>query len=194
VARGFNEHEKEVIGKKLLESAQKYASTIGMRKTSLDQITADAGISKPMFYKFYETKEHLFLKVIEDWHHELIQTSLSIIRERTELPMKERLVQCIMNTIRYMDKRSMTQLLAEDVPYINRKIPDAVQAHYVDHESILQPVIRAAGVRFKVDFELVSALIHTLIWTAASKEEIGPRYYDAAELLARATIEYVVEE
>ena len=194
MARGFNEHEKEVIGKKLVESAQKYAATIGMRKTSLDQITADAGISKPMFYKFYETKEHLFLKVIEDWHHELIQTSLSIIRDRTDIPVKERLVQCIMNTLRYMDKRSMTQLLAEDVPYITRKIPDAVQAHNVDHESLLQPVIEASGVRFKVDFELVSALIHTLIWTMASKEEVGPRYYDAAELLARATIEFIVEE
>lgn len=194
MAKSFSEHERGVINKALIDSAQKHASRNGMRATSLDQLTADAGISKSAFYIFYETKEHLFLKVIEMWHAELIEQCVAIVQERTELPVKERLVQCLMYTLTFMDERSMIRFLSEDALYIARKIPEAIQKHYNRHDEILLPVIEAANIRFKVDFHIVSAMIHTLLYTLSNKDGVGDNYYEAIEHIIRATIEaYILD-
>lgn len=57
----FNENEIKFIKLKLIESAQECLSKYGVRKTTVDQITEMSGISKGSFYKFYPSKEILFL-------------------------------------------------------------------------------------------------------------------------------------
>lgn len=41
---------------------------VGMRQTTVDQLVEAAGISKGAFYKFYSSKEMLFLDLLEDLH------------------------------------------------------------------------------------------------------------------------------
>jgi AcrR family transcriptional regulator len=184
----------EAIRKKLKTEAEKFAITTGMDKTSLDKIVAAAGISKPTFYRLFESKEHLFLELTNDWHREMVDVALSIIQDRTELSMKERLVQCFMHTLRYMDQRSMSKLLTEDIPQLYRKIPGSFDESFKQQEALLLPIMKTPGIRFKVDFEIVSALVCTITWTLAGKDDIGPRYFDAAELLIRSFIGDIVED
>ena len=57
MAQPFSPQQRDAIREKLKESARKYAVSTGVKKTSLDMLTADAGISKSSFYKFYDSKE-----------------------------------------------------------------------------------------------------------------------------------------
>ena len=63
--KGFTEHEKELIRKRLLEQGYKQFSAYGLKKTNVEELAEASGISKGAFYLFYESKEALFMDVIE---------------------------------------------------------------------------------------------------------------------------------
>lgn len=65
MTRSFSEQEKEDIRKRLLDLGLKHFSTYGFKKTNVDEIARAAGISKGAFYRFYESKEMLFMDVME---------------------------------------------------------------------------------------------------------------------------------
>ena len=61
---GFSEREKERITSRLLESGQALFTARGLRKTSLDDLVAPAGIAKSSFYVFFDSKEDLYLELM----------------------------------------------------------------------------------------------------------------------------------
>ena len=66
----FTEQKNAMIRKDLLDEALRCAVTIGMRKTSVEQLTEAVGIAKGSFYKFFPSKELLFFAVLENIHAE----------------------------------------------------------------------------------------------------------------------------
>jgi AcrR family transcriptional regulator len=52
---------------KILESAIKLFSNRGFNASSVDDICADAGISKGAFYHHFESKQALFLALLDNW-------------------------------------------------------------------------------------------------------------------------------
>ena len=67
----FTDYETEQLRKALLKETRHCAVTLGMKKTSVEQLTKAVGIAKGSFYKFYESKEMLFFAVLENVHSEL---------------------------------------------------------------------------------------------------------------------------
>ena len=63
--KAFTVDEKELISKRLLEQGYKQFSTYGLKKTSIEGLAVAAGISKASFYVFYESKESLFMDIVE---------------------------------------------------------------------------------------------------------------------------------
>jgi len=49
---------------RILKAGEKHFKKYGFRKSSIGEICADAGISKPTFYKYFDKKETLFFAVI----------------------------------------------------------------------------------------------------------------------------------
>ena len=64
----FTDEQNEQIRNDLIRAARRCGITIGMRKTSVEQLTEAVGISKGSFYKFFDSKELLFFAVLEDIH------------------------------------------------------------------------------------------------------------------------------
>jgi len=50
--------------KRILQAGEKHFKRYGFRKSSIGDICADAGISKPTFYKYFDKKETLFFAVL----------------------------------------------------------------------------------------------------------------------------------
>ena len=61
----FSAEENAAIRETLLREARHCAVTLGLRKTSVEQLTEAAGISKGLFYKYFASKELLFFEVLE---------------------------------------------------------------------------------------------------------------------------------
>ena len=84
----FTDYETEQLRKALLKETRRCAVTLGMKKTSVDQLTKAVGIAKGSFYKFYESKEMLFFAVLEGVHSELYNVADRALsaRQRRFLP------------------------------------------------------------------------------------------------------------
>jgi AcrR family transcriptional regulator len=56
--------EKARIRRLLLENGQRLFTTQGLRKTSLEELVAPAGVAKSTFYVFFDSKEALYLELM----------------------------------------------------------------------------------------------------------------------------------
>ena len=91
----FTDEQNEQIRNDLIRAARRCGITIGMRKTSVEQLTETVGISKGSFYKFFDSKELLFFAVLEDIHTECfaaaqksLQPAMDLSRDKNAEEMK----------------------------------------------------------------------------------------------------------
>ncbi|MBE3000679.1 TetR/AcrR family transcriptional regulator [Nocardiopsis sp. HNM0947] len=61
----FTQKERERVTGILLETGLRLFTTQGLRKTSLAELVAPAGIAKSSFYAFFDSKEALYLTLME---------------------------------------------------------------------------------------------------------------------------------
>ena len=92
----FTDFETEQLRKALLKETRHCAVTLGMKKTSVDQLTKAVGIAKGSFYKFYESKEMLFFTVLEGIHSELYGVADRALSENAGLPAAERAAKAVL--------------------------------------------------------------------------------------------------
>ena len=55
----FSEEQNEILRRDLICEARRCGVSIGMRKTSVEQLADAVGISKGSFYKFFPTRVYL---------------------------------------------------------------------------------------------------------------------------------------
>jgi AcrR family transcriptional regulator len=75
--KAFTEQEKDWIRTRLVEQGYELFATYGLKKTNIEELTQASGISKGAFYLFYESKEALFMDVVElaeqRFRHEILE-------------------------------------------------------------------------------------------------------------------------
>lgn len=75
-----------------MESAIRLFSSMGYNKASVDDICAEAGISKGAFYHHFKSKQELFLALLDDWLHAIdsaIEASKDLSAPETFMRMTE---------------------------------------------------------------------------------------------------------
>jgi AcrR family transcriptional regulator len=66
VPRGFSTQDRDRIRHALLDAGRSLFTDQGLRKTSLEELVAPAGIVKSTFYQFFDSKEALYLQLMLD--------------------------------------------------------------------------------------------------------------------------------
>ncbi len=79
--KGFTKEEKKVITKKLMEECKLNWQKFGYKKTSIDILCQNIGISKGSFYNFFDSKEALFYHVIKETQKHLYEIIEEIISQ-----------------------------------------------------------------------------------------------------------------
>lgn len=182
----FTEQEKEKIRTALKESARRCASTLGMRKTTVDQLAESAGISKGAFYSFYETKEHLFFEVLENWHSELYDAAWKMWLKRADLPHPDRVAEALLEACRVMESNSMMGFFENDLPALLRKMPaDDLKRHYHSDTVHIGELVKRSGVRLKVSPDVFSAAVRGLMLTLTHRSQIGEAYPQTLRILVK---------
>ncbi len=70
---------KEAIRKYILEKAKQILSKKGFKNTTMDEIAEVSDISKPTLYKYFSSKEELFIQVLTEINSEVDKIVLGII-------------------------------------------------------------------------------------------------------------------
>ena len=76
---GFSDEERARIREDLIQTGRELMIRYGPKKTTITDITEAVGISKPMFYRFFDSKSNLYLEILRresDDLHETIRDAL----------------------------------------------------------------------------------------------------------------------
>lgn len=180
----FSEQENVLIKDQLRESAYAHAMKYGVRKTSVDQLADEAGISKGTFYKFYPSKEMVFLEVLAMVRERLFETARKTFDEFPELEPADRIAKAVIEICLHADDKGIIDFVENDAVYIMRRVPGDIASRFItDDVANINALMQYAGLEMDVDMDLTVATVHSLLLLMQHKEVIGARYEDVLEIL-----------
>ena len=188
MAQPFTAAQRDEIRRRLFDSACRYALETGVRKTSLDALTADAGISKSSFYKFFESKEQLFLAVASSWEKAVLERGAKALEASREMPNKARAAAFVYAVFEAIHRQGMVRFMREDLPYLNAFAPQgAAREHCMDSADMIFSQLRSAQITFTAPDEVVCSVIKLLYLSILNIGDLGSAFFPALrELVASA--------
>lgn len=180
----FTEKQNEMIRNDLIKEAKKCAVSVGMRKTSVDQLTEAVGISKGSFYKFFDSKELLFFTVLEDIHSECFNVAEKSLKNSVSLPRVERAAEAILAVSLRLSKTKAFVFIENDLDYLLRMLPEDVKkAHYHGDDTHIQTILKENELISKEKMPLASATIRAIFLTIPHQGQIGTHYPEVLKTL-----------
>ena len=182
----FTDYETEQLRKALLKETRHCAVTLGMKKTSVEQLTKAVGIAKGSFYKFYESKEMLFFAVLEWIYSELYGVADRALSEADGLSSSQRAAKAVLAVCRRLSDTGDMVFIENDAQLLLQRLPEDVKnVHYHDDETHIRALLDGGGLQPKGGIALAAAAIRGLILTVSHQEQIGALYPQVLELLVR---------
>ena len=180
----FTDEQNEQIRNDLIREAQRCGITIGMRKTSVEQLTEAVGISKGSFYKFFDSKELLFFAVLEDIHTECFVAAQKSLQENAAIDPASRTAAAILAACRWLSETKAFVFIENDAEFLLHRLPEEVKtAHYHDDETHIRQLLEKYDLVPNRGISLAAATVRGLILTVSHKEQIGELYPQVLEAL-----------
>ena len=180
----FTDYETEQLRKALLKETRHCAVTLGMKKTSVEQLTKAVGIAKGSFYKFYESKEMAFFAVLESIHSELYGVADQALHRNGGLPTSERSAEAVLAVCRRLSDTGDMVFIEHDAKLLLQRLPEGIKKeHYHDDETHIRLLLEKYGLVPKRGISLAAATVRGLILTVSHKEQIGGLYPQVLETL-----------
>jgi AcrR family transcriptional regulator len=180
--RAFTEHEKELIGKRLLGQGYKLFSAYGLKKTNVEELAEAAGISKGAFYIFYESKEALFMDVVELAEDRFRQEVLATVDLPGPSP-RARLFAVLKKAFTLLKTMPILQsLTGSDYDLLYRRVSaERFQEHLANDRVFIQELVtrcQNVGIPIQARAEEISGLLYALVLTILHEEDFGPNTFD----------------
>lgn len=124
MSRGFSGREKEIIRDELINAGREFFGKYGLRKTSIEDLTKAVGIAQGSFYTFFDSKEELYLEVINSEGEAIKENFLKQEKDIKHLTREDfktffKKILHVVNTNPIIKQI----FLEEDLDFLVRKIP-----------------------------------------------------------------------
>lgn len=193
MALPFTDQQRSAIRQKLFESAQRHALSDGVQKTSLDTLTSEAGISKSSFYKFFESKEQLFIEVARAWESDVIGVGLLALSQSKQGSDKERAAAFVYRAFERIHQLGITRFLREDMPYLNAFMPqELARTHCLSSARSIFETLRREEVHFTAPDEIVLSVIQLMYLSILNIGDIGESFFPALHTLVQSACDRLV--
>jgi AcrR family transcriptional regulator len=175
--KGFTEHEKELIRKRLIEQGYKQFSAYGLKKTKVEELAEAAKISKGAFYLFYESKEALFMDVAELAEQRYRQEILAAISLPGPTP-RARLLVVFKKAIDLLKKIPILQFFtSSDYDLLFRRIPaEKLQERLASDRMFFEELVahcQNAGIPIRARPEEISSLLYPLVPAILHEDDLS---------------------
>lgn len=173
----FSENEKERIYNKLLTEGERLFTAHGIKKVTIDDLVEAVGIAKASFYTFYESKEYLYLDIVQIIQQKIFAELNAILDSNSSLPGEERVLQVFKAMNRMMLQYPvLTYMDAATIELIARKVSKERLASFMEQNFDAAQSLYDHGVRFSCDRQTVShafqAIYHSWTYLRDKGEEI----------------------
>ena len=188
----FSRIRRDEITEKLKECARKTASEVGMKKTSVDSLVLYAGISKGAFYKFFKSKDELFLEILEDWHTIIYGDALRCLTEKSELSDKSKASKAILQACVTMYKYSVMDFIKNDLSQLLENIQGTeLMGRYHSDDVHIMEVIKFSGIKLLVTDDDAVNIIKNRVFTVLNANMKG--YWYAQKIIINSVCDYIVK-
>lgn len=195
----FSEKENIIIKNKLMESGMELFSKHGLKKTSIKDLTSEAGIAQGSFYNFFNSKEELYFTILES-EEELMETHMKkIILSKGSA--KEALKTSITETCSIFEKTPLLRRIHESNDYeiMVRKLPQEklIKHQESDTELVVNTIMKVKTENEKITTspETISGILRGITLLNLHKQEIGKNIYpEIINILADAVSDRIVKK
>ncbi|WP_339821966.1 TetR/AcrR family transcriptional regulator [Paenibacillus sp. FSL R7-0216] len=190
----FSEKEKKRIKEKLLTEGERLFTTYGMKKVTIDDLVEATGIAKASFYTFYESKEYLYLDIVQNIQQKIFAELNIILDSNSHLPSEERILQVFGAMYEMMIQYPiLTYMDTTTVELIARKVSKERLFAFREQNFDAAQTLYDHGVRFSCDTQTVShafqSIYHSWIYLRDQGEEIQST---VTNILLRGVISQIV--
>jgi AcrR family transcriptional regulator len=182
--KAFTEHEKELIGKRLLDQGYRLFSAYGLKKTNVEEIAKAAGISKGAFYHFYVSKEALCIDVIEQAEIRVRQELLAMIELPGPSP-RARLFAVLKKAFNLFEAIPILHFFTgSDYDMLFRRIPaKKLQEHLASDRQFFGELIthcQKSGIPIRAQPEQIAGLLYLLVLTILYEDDLIRNHFSGS--------------
>ena len=169
MARSFTEREKENIKKGLQDACKRSWTQYGYKKTSVDELCREAGISKGAFYLFFESKEALFCEVLCSVQEQIRQVASRAMEEQKDRYGAAKALKLIH---REYDKNNFlyNSNTTDFTIFMNRLTEDQIKKIEASNNVNQQLFLDQPYLKLKVDADMAASVIYSLIMNIKNKD------------------------
>ena len=192
MARSFTEREKENIKKSLQEACKQRWTQYGYKKTSVDDLCKQVGISKGAFYLFFESKEALFCEVLCSVQEQICNGALEVIEKHKE---KYGVAEALKLIYREYDKNNfLYNSDSTDFTILMNKLSEE-QAKKIEESNHMcqQLFLGQPYLKFKVDADLAMSVIYSLIMNIKNKDILPHNHMKTFDFMVDHLIDSLYE-
>jgi AcrR family transcriptional regulator len=196
--KAFSEYEKKILRAQLIEKGKKLFEKHGLRKTSVDELTEAVGISKGAFYLFFESKEELFLEILEELEVDF-RARIFKFAASPKINARHLLAKLLRDALLAWDEFPLLKSFSlADYEYLVRKLPpERIQAHVNRDDDFVADFlerIKREDVVVKAPPRIISNLMKSLFYFSLHRDDLGEEnYIETMEVLTDLTARYITE-
>lgn len=192
MARGFTEREKENIKRSLQEACKQSWTQYGYKKTSVDELCRQAGISKGAFYLFFESKEALFCEVLCSVQEEICDAAFQAMERQKD---KYGVAKALKLIYREYDKNNF---LYHSDPvdftiFMNRLTGEQIGKIESSDNMSKQLFLGQPYLKLKVDPELAISAIYSLIMNIKNRDILPYNHMETFDFMVDHLIDSLYE-
>lgn len=190
----FTENEKEQIRNKLLIEGERLFATLGIKKVTIDDLVEAVGIAKASFYKFYESKEYLYLDIVQEIQKKVFTELNSILDSNVNLSSKERVRQTFSAMYNMMLRYPILAKIDMDtMELIARKVSKERLLAFNEQNTDAVQTLHNHGINFSCDIITASYTFQTLYygWTYLQEKTMDIQT-SVMDILLNAVINQIV--
>ncbi|MFP4662159.1 MAG: TetR/AcrR family transcriptional regulator [Halanaerobiales bacterium] len=201
--KAFSKEEERIIRERLFKEGIKKFGKYGLRKTTVEDLTAAVGISKGSFYKFFPSKEALFFDLLDQAQQKFKD---DILKEASELAAIEnfkidkagRLKIMFQKAVHVWENNPLSgQFGSEDLDYVFSRLPEGSVDECLKEDDIfsqeLLNLCKIVGVSTERDPRLIAGLLRSVFLVSLHEdrypEDIFPR---VIQVLFDLIVDYIV--
>lgn len=197
--RKFGEKENQIIINKLKESGLKLFSRHGLKKTSIKDLTSEAGIAQGSFYNFFNSKEELYFSLLE-YEEKKIEAEMkdSILSTKSA---REAIQLTINKSSTLFERTPLLRRIYESNDYdiMVRKLPgEKLEKHQKeDTQLVINTIMKVKQKNETIEAgpEIISSILRGITLLNLHKEEIGQEQFpEVVAILAEAVANELVKK
>lgn len=192
MARSFTEREKENIKKGLQEACKQSWTQYGYKKTCVDDLCKQVGISKGAFYLFFESKESLFCEVLCSVQEQICNAASKVIEKHKD---KYGVAEALKLIYREYDKNNfLYNSDSMDFTILMNKLSEEQAKKMKESSHMSQQLFFSQPyLKFMVDTNLAMSVIYSLIMNIKSKDILPHNHMETFDFMVDHLIDSLYE-